>query len=86
MTDAGFNARILAVDWHANFWQKLGVPRERCEAMRDYCVDCVEADFFGEERAETSDPELARMQAYLDRLFSGPNVARDGWGSLVSFD
>lgn len=72
MSAAGYRARVYAVEWHGNLWRLNGVPSDRCEEMIRYCTECVDADFFGDQRPTTDDAEIAKMCAYLDRLFQEP--------------
>lgn len=73
MTSEGYRARIFCIEWHANLWRIYGTPLERCEAMMRHCSENVSADFYGEPRLTSDDPEIERMQAYLDQVFSSPH-------------
>jgi hypothetical protein len=65
-----YRARLYAIEWHARLWHQYGVPFERCEAMIQHVSECLDADYYGDARTSTDDPEIARMREYLDRLFN----------------
>lgn len=73
MTEEGYVARIAAIEWHGKLWRLYGTAYERCEAMMLHCTRCTEADFYGVARPSTDDPDIARMELYLDRLFACSN-------------
>jgi hypothetical protein len=80
VTDEGYRARLFCIEWHANLWRIHGTPIEWCEAMRHHCSEILDADYYGEPRPQTDDPELHRMERYLDRVFSSP------FSGLVSYE
>lgn len=76
MTEPAFNARIAAIEWHANLWRLYGTPYDLCESMMRYCSEVTEADYYGMERPEPEDHAVwcVRMVEYFDRLFSSPHA------------
>lgn len=79
MTERGYRSRLACIEWHANLWLKCGTPIERCEAMRHHCSEVLDADYYGMRRPIPDDPEIARMEAYLDQVFTSPNPALVSW-------
>jgi hypothetical protein len=79
MTDQGYRNRLFAIEWLANLWLRYGTPIKRCEQMRAFCSECLDADYYGMERPATDDAEIMRAQSHFDHMFSRG-------GALVSWE
>jgi hypothetical protein len=74
----GYRNRLYAIEWHGRLWHRYGADFEYCEVMIRHCSECLSADYYSEPRPVTTDLLIAKMEAYLDRLFAQANP-------LVSF-
>lgn len=82
VSEQGYERRLYAIEWECRLLLLAGVPFETCEAIRQYCGECLDADFDdgngAAQRPTTDDQDLQYAQMHFDNQFSSPHLMPSG--------